>query len=790
MMEREELKRRAATAEDAAVVDKGYDEVQADAAFAAEDDGVEQAPPDPLSLLGYQLSGKRTEAIRARSASGVERRWLEDLDSYHGRDAGAAGPSMVTAASQGINSEGLRARMGAPRGERGVPRSTVFVQLTRQKTNAASARLADMLYPTDDRNWAIQPTPVPELMQALTEHGNVEFKDPKTNGTLPHPTEDRKLTVGDLAAEKLKHAKQASDAMQKEIEDAFTECSYNFEGRKAIQDAAVLGTGILKGPIVTNRISKKWAKKQTADGKAVHVLAISEDMRPATKRVDPWNFYPDPACGENPQNGSFVWEREYVTGRGMRDLARCEGYKADQIVACLEEGPQHYTADGAYRPERNADGDYIGPNAYEDSRFELWTYVGEVSVEDLAACGVNVPRDYVLAKISAVVVMCNERVIKAIVNPMDTGDFPYDVFQWETVSGSPWGVGIPFLMRYAQRTLNAAWRAMLDNMGVSHAPQIVVNRDAIEPADGQWRITGRKLWYAKKGVEDVQKAFWVFPIQSNQADLAAIIQMAMKFADDETSLPQIAQGEMGSAPDRVGVVNLLMNSANVVLRRLVKQYDDLITRPHVRRYYDWFMQYSDKEEIKGDYQVDARGSTALMVRDQAQMALQNLMQMAGHPVFGAYIDPKKLFRKAVESNHIPADDVMRSDIEIAQNEARAREQPPPPPLPVQVAQIRAEAEKEAVKIESESERVNQQMRMQEARDNRAGRLAEMQLERDLLILKFAHEKGMQIDDIKAQLAMHVIDNDAKARVKQADAMARGPASGDPAKIDKPQGMPA
>ena len=117
-----------------------------------------------------------------------------------------------------------------------------------------------------------------------------------------------------------------------------------------------------------------------------------------------------------------------------------------------------------------------------------------------------------LTKISAVVVMCNNRTIKAILNPMDSGDLPYDMFQWDTIEDSPWGVGIPYLMRYAQRSLNAAWRQMQDNAGVSHGPQIVINRRLIEPHNGSWEISGMKLWQVKadSAVEDVSRALQRF----------------------------------------------------------------------------------------------------------------------------------------------------------------------------------------------------------------------------------------------------------------------------------------
>jgi hypothetical protein len=747
----------------------------------------EQEQVDRLQRFGAELAKSRRSAIEARAASGVERRWIEDDDAYHGRDGLNARTDMVMTVAGEVRPS---SRTSTP------SRATTFVQLTRQKTNAASARLSDMLYPADDRNWSVSPTPVPELSRLLKEEGEQEFVDPQTGAPLPHPVEARNIQLKDLAVERMAQATEQSNAMQREIDDALVECQYNYEGRKVIADAARLGCGILKGPLIVNRTKKKWAKQQTADGKSMHMLEIVEQTRPASVRVDPWNFFPDPSCGEDIQTGSHTWEREYVAGRELRRLSRTEGYLSGQINECLREGPQHYTAAGAYKPESRGDGEYQSPTVFNDSRFEIWTYVGEVTREQLISTGTleddrdDAAPDSHLDLISAVVVLCNERVIKAMLNPLDTEDLPYDVFIWEKISSSPWGAGIPYLMRYAQRTVNAAWRAMLDNAAMSHGPQIVLRRQHIQPADGRWEITGRKLWYASEEVDEIKKAFEVYDIPCRQGDLKAIIEMAMAFADQETSLPQISQGEQGSAPETVGGMTILMNSANTVLRRLVKQYDDMVTKPHITRYYDWFMQYSEKEEIKGDFEVHARGSSALIVRDMQQQMLVQLLSMTDHPTFGVFVDPEKLFRKTLESGHVSASDVMRSKEEIAERLAKPPEAPPP--VPVQVAQVRAQAAMEAVKIDTESEKVNQELRMQQARDMRSSKLHEMALERDLMILKFAHERGMQINEVKAMLAKTVIeqqskrrDHDADRRLKQADSMARGPTSGNPRDIKQP-----
>ena len=58
--------------------------------------------------------------------------------------------------------------------------------------------------------------------------------------------------------------------------------------------------------------------------------------------------------------------------------------------------------------------------------------------------------------------------------------------------------------------------------------------------------------------------------------------MAAELADQETGIPLMLQGENASAPGTVGGMTMLMNATSVVLRRLVKQYDDQITKPHIR----------------------------------------------------------------------------------------------------------------------------------------------------------------------------------------------------------------
>jgi DNA-binding transcriptional MerR regulator len=396
-------------------------------------------------------------------------------------------------------------------------------------------------------------------------------------------------------------------------------------------------------------------------------------------------------------------------------------------------------------------------DGFDRANFDLWNYTGEVNAGDLEALGHEVDDEQRLSKISAVVTMCNGKVIKAILNPMDSGDLPYDMFQWDTIEDSPWGVGIPYLMRYAQRSLNAAWRQMQDNAGVSHGPQIVINRRLIEPHNKDWTITGMKLWQVKAeaSIEDVSKAFQVFQINSNQPQLESIINLCLKFIDDETAVPMLAQGEKGTAPDKVGIVSMLMNASNVVLKRLARNWDAKVTNPQIRRYYDFNMQYSEKPDIKGEYNVHALGSTNLVVRDQQKQDIQNLMAMSQQPPYDKFVNPKKVMEIAWKMSSVP--DVLYTDNELKEMEAQAAKTQPPMDPVIEVAKIRAEAAVAAEKVEAESERVNQELRMEEAKRNDEREIYKMELMRDLEMLKQANAQGMQLAEIKAQLAGKVMD---------------------------------
>ena len=733
-----------------------------------------------IEALAQVITRHRDEAVQGRADSGIEAEWIEDEESYQGiDDSNRSGGKMVKATTM----SGGTTRSGAAKTG---TRSTVFMNITRPYVDGASAKVSDMLLPTDDRSWGIQPTPKPELVLAKEDMSPVV--GPNNAPLMRQPNEQEQaaapegeqaqpqpMTVADVARAQIDKASEAAKGAEMQIDDWLTECQFHSEVRKAIEDCARLGTGILKGPYPSKR---KGMAVTNMNGQIA--LEIKIDLVPETCRIDPWNLYPDPSCGENIHNGNFIVEKDRLTRKKLEDLRGTPGYLSHQIDEVLKQGPQ---------TESNSDNrEHIDEDLRNDKNlFTIWHYYGSISKEDLIAadCNLHGKND---DSVYAIISMINNKVIKAAINPLDTGEFPYDMMPWQRRTNKPWGSGVSRQMRTPQGILNAGVRNMMDNAAASGGPMVAVRQSAITPADGSWEMGARKLWYVNEGstedIKSVQDAIWAFNIPSMQNELMNIINFAMKMAEDVTGLPMLMQGQQGSAPDTVGGMQMLSNNASTVLRRIARTFDDYITEPHIRRYYEYLLMYGDDDSIKGDFTIDARGSSALVERDIQNQFLGQVLSggLANDPEFG--IDKKKLFSEVLKSQHLDPKRIQLTEDEM---DKKAQAQPAPP-IQLAVAETRAKADITVAGIREglvgadgqplaaggaaapsapasapNSQAEVMSARIQMAREEQAFKADQAQLDRaheermkqmdhESAMLKYAEQNKLTLEQVKAKLA--------------------------------------
>jgi len=654
-----------------------------------------------LQAFGGRLQDLAEEQVGQRRE--IENRWLEDIRQFSGKYDSATLSSIQAAKG-----------------------SQAYVNITRSKCNSAEARLSDMLFPTDDRNWEILPTPVPELAESLNDQKQATTPD----GAPVFTPEGAPVQNRDMASGILEVAKERSRAMQDEMDDQLTEARYNIKCREVIKDAVRLGTGILKGPVVVGRTKRSWRPMDDGAGNQIHVIEVREDIRPSVERVDPWNFFPD-MSGAALEDAEFIFQRHLMGKKDLRALVKREGFLVDQIREVIEQEEPLYQNTASHINDLRS---INGVSARREGRYEVWEYHGPINKEDLRAAGCECSED-ALDEVEGIVWFVDGRVIKAAINPMESEARPYSVYSWEKDDSSIFGFGIPYLMRNAQRAINGAWRMSLDNAGLSVGPQIVVNPHVIKPADGDWNLAPKKVWQMTDRNRSVHEAFGSFEINSHLGELQAILQTAKSLADEETNLPVIAQGEQGQYTRTATGMSLLMNSANVVTRRSVKNFDDDVTRTFLTRLYDWNMQNNEKPEIKGDYFVDARGSSALLAKETQAQNLIQLMSIA--PQYAGIIKIPELVRKTVQSMQLDAVALVASDEEVAQQQQSAQEQP----------QVSPEQEKLQMQTQIE------QLKAQVAQEKNQIELMKIQSDRELALAGMAADRDMKVTELQAKLGL-------------------------------------
>jgi hypothetical protein len=684
---------------------------------------------------------KRSDAIEARRASGIEKEWQDDEDQYDGIDDANRGSARMQKGR--TPTDGLR-EPGANKANR----STVFLRITRPYVDAASARVSDMLLPSDDRNFALKPEPRPDLTSIIKEaerpaHAEIPPQAPvgglrgmmgKLLGGGQSPAAPGQSAPDMLvvqAKQAIAKAKASAERAQEEIDDYLVESRYHAEVRKVIESAARVGTGILKGPHPVLKRSRM--AKQTEDGS--WQVEMVEKIAPASKAVNHWNFYPDGNCGENIHNGSYVFESDDLAAHKLRELKKDPSYLAEMIDLCLDEGPIS-AVDGTRK---------IDPNKKPSDKdlFQIWYFHGQVSKADMEAAGCKCgDKD----NYPAVVTMVNDRVIKATMSPLDSGEFPYDVMVWQTRTGSWAGVGVSNQMRECQKGANAAVRNLMDNAGLGSGPQIIVNRNLVVPANGKWEIAPRKVWWPKLDTEidDVRKAFMFVTVPMLQPELMAILQFWLKEAEDVTGLPMLLQGQQGDLSKTLGETQILNNNGSTVLRRIARTFDDRVTEPHIGRYYEWVLLYGP-DEAKGQFTIDARGSSALVERDMQAQQLVQMMGMSLNPAYG--LDPELVASEFLKSMRFDPKSISLSD---EKKQEMASRQPPEDPR-IAAAKIMAKSKEDAIMAGAQMAKAKMDL---EARNSDAERQLKRwiaETDAQLATANLSADERTHLDDIKATL---------------------------------------
>lgn len=669
--------------------------------------GKNDAPLD-MAALGHKLIGEFTRTVQERQPT--EDRWIDDLRQYRGE-----------------YSDDVLNRIGKDR-------SQAFVRKTRVKVKTLDSRVSDLLFPAgSEKNWTIDSTPKPSIspeqraeivnnmraaaaqlaaqQQAAASQQAVAGQQAPQGGMpggeappmvptqiaaalaagqVPEPPEEAvDAVVKELAA-------AAAREMSKTVDDQLVECRYKEASLKAVHSGHLYGLGILKGPLVDQKIRTSWTKSTVqvpvldAGGKPVLDDAGQPVAKPALKWqltteyyrvpfvefVPVWRWYPDMHSSEL-DGCRFVYELHNMTAHKLFELAQTKPFASGRgkIVAFLESNPKGYrmqeTMRHANELKRLGDRDTVQNS--EDGGFDIIERWGFIRGDELKCCGFEVEDDRLQEQFfSNIWMLPDGTVVRASLPPINGKTWPYHTYYFDKDETSIFGEGLPMVMRSDQEMLNAAVRMMLDNAAITAGPQLEVLVDLLSDQENTDVVVPWKIWRRNAGsnpqMANVQ-AVRAINLQSNLADLQRIAAMFEQNADETTAIPRYMSGEnatQGAAGTAAGM-SMLMAAANIVIKDLIASWDEGITRPFIEAMYHWNMRYNNDDRIKGDFDVKARGTASLVAKEVRARVLNEASQMLANPLDAPYVNRVKLLRMRAEAAEMG--DIIKTDDEIEKEQS-------------------------------------------------------------------------------------------------------------------------
>lgn len=599
-----------------------------------------------MSALGVKLLREFATAEEDRNAT--ELRWLQDLRQFKGQ----YDPEVLAAI--------------------GPKRSRAFVRKTRVKVKTANSRVEDLLFPSgSEKNWEVDTTPVPtvsdEVRQGvITQLRQMAQQAAQQGQKMPTAYITTKM-VDDAV---LKMCKESAKGMAKVIDDQLSEIRYKQICKKVINSGHLYGTGILKGPLVERRIRSKFVQEA---GKWVE--KSESYVVPFVDYVPLWRFYPD-MDADSLDNCRFVYERHQMVQADLAELAQRKSFRKEIIVDYLKSHPEGESTIKFVDNELKTIGDRVAKQGSNGGKYEVLERWGWLSGEELHSVGLAVPEDRRHESFfSNIWMLPNGEVIKAVLQPLNGVTWPYHMYYFDKDETSIFGEGLSSVMRDDQTMMNAATRLMLDNGAITSGAMIEVATGLLSSMEEGTEIEPWKV-FMRNSASPGTPAVRAIELPSRLGDLSGLADRFENNADEVSAIPRYMTGEnvASGAGGTASGMSMLMGAANIMIKDLVSNWDEGVTRSFITGMYRWNMQFHPDATIKGDFDVKARGSSSLVAREVRAQQLDAFSLAVANPMDAPFIKRDHLLRQRAEAHELS--DVIKTEDEVAaeqNNEAAAQQ---------------------------------------------------------------------------------------------------------------------
>ena len=607
------------------------------------------APEELMPGLAAYVNSKFEDAENGRYAH--EQRWLQAYKNFRG---------IYDSTTQYRDSE----------------RSKVFVRITKTKVLAAFGQIIDILFANKKFPLVVESTPIPE---GIAEFAHMETPLDQNQPQDPYgfSGDGRELAPGSLQAgpggdflgglnkkyegvplaagparmgePQISPAQEAALRMEKTIHDQLTDTNAVNVMRNSVFESALLGTGVVKGPFNFYKRVHKWERDENGE----RVYNPDEKTVPRIEMVSVWDFHPDPSA-TSIDDCEYVIQRHRMNRQQLRALIKRPHFNSEAIEECLAKGPNY--EDKYY--EDTIREDETEPY-YQGNRYEVLEYWGVLDSKMAEEAGL--PEADEMSEFDELQVnvwVCGTMVIRCVLNPFTPARIPFQVFPYEVNPYQLWGVGVAENMEDAQKLMNGHVRMAIDNLALAGNLVFDVDEASLVPGQNMDIFPG-KIFRRQSGVTGTAINGLKFP--NTAGENLQMYQISRQLADEETGIPSIMHGQTGvTGTGRTAAgLSMLMGSAGLSMKTVIKNIDDMLLKPLGEAYFQWNMQFNeDAEDIQGDLEIKPRGVAAVMQKEVRTQRLTSLLQTVANPMLAPFIKIPNLMRELAISQDIDPDSLV------------------------------------------------------------------------------------------------------------------------------------
>ena len=614
-------------------------------------------------------------AASEESRKMAEKRWLSSYSNY-----------------RGLYSKSVRFRDSE--------KSRIFVKITKTKVLAAFGQLVDVIFGTGAFPIGISETKVPE---GEKEDAHLDTQNP--NPTLESPDnignrlEDEEIdpydvgyegdgrilaagvtvgrgetsdTVEEMAEEagflseglspnpqafEISPSQKAARRMEKLIHDQIEESQGSSEIRNSLLEAALLGTGIIKGPFNFNKKLNKWESGEEGN----RVYSPLEVRVPRIEFVSCWDFYPDPQA-TNIDECEYIIHRHKMNRSQLRQLRNMPYFDEDVIRDCIREGPNYIEKgfEDQLKDQLSSSEDSANTN------FEVLEYWGIMDAEYAREVGIELADDIDdLDEVQINAWICGTMLLRAVVNPFAPYRIPYHAFPYEKNPYNFFGIGVAENMDDSQQIMNGHARMAIDNLAL--AGSLVFDIDESALVGGQtMEVYPGKIFRRQAGQPGQSIYGLKFP--NTAPENMMMFDRFRQLADEQTGLPSYSHGQTGvqSMTRTASGMSMLLGAASLNIKTVVKNLDDFLLRPLGESYFQWNMQFFEGDlDVVGDLEVKATGTNSLMQKEVRSQRLTMFLQTAQSPAIAPFVKISKLISELAYSLDLDPDEILNDPDEAA-----------------------------------------------------------------------------------------------------------------------------